>query len=43
MMEANGLRCACAEKPIALCIELETELEAMKAELEKLRKSHEPE
>jgi hypothetical protein len=36
MMEANGLRCACSEKPIALCIELETELAAVTAENERL-------
>ena len=26
MCAENGMRCACAEKPIELCIELETEL-----------------
>jgi hypothetical protein len=36
MMEANGIRCACSDEPIALCRELEAELEAMKAENERL-------
>jgi hypothetical protein len=36
MLESNGLRCGCAEKPIALCIELETELALLKAENERL-------
>jgi hypothetical protein len=36
MIESNGLRCACSEKPIALCIELETELASLKAENERL-------
>jgi hypothetical protein len=36
MLESNGLRCGCAEKPIALCRELATELNALKAENERL-------
>jgi|LakMenE01Jun11ns_1017448.scaffolds.fasta_scaffold9740659_4 hypothetical protein len=32
MLEANGLRCACAEKPIDLCVQLERELTAVTAE-----------
>jgi hypothetical protein len=36
MLESNGLRCGCAEKPIALCRELATELDALKAENERL-------
>jgi hypothetical protein len=36
MLESNGLRCGCAEKPIALCRELATELDALTAENERL-------
>jgi hypothetical protein len=36
MLESNGLRCGCAEKPIALCRELATELDTLKAENERL-------
>jgi len=36
MLESNGLRCGCAEKAIDLCYELEAELEALKAENDRL-------
>ena len=36
MLESNGLRCGCAEKAIDLCYELEAELDALKAENERL-------
>jgi len=32
MLEVNGLRCACAEKPIDLCVQLERELADVTAE-----------
>ncbi len=38
MLEANGIRCACSEKPIALCRELERELNAVIAERDKLQR-----
>lgn len=37
MLETMGLRCSCSEKPIALCHELEKELEAMIASIGVLR------
>ena len=37
MLEVNGLRCGCAEKPIDLCEQLERELAAVSAEREHIR------
>jgi len=36
MCESYGLRCACAEKAINFCCELETELAAAKADTDRL-------
>lgn len=36
MCESYGLRCACAEKAINFCCELETELVAVKADTDRL-------
>jgi len=36
MLDTLGTRCPCAEKPIALCHELEAELEVVRAENERL-------
>lgn len=38
MCVENGLRCKCADKPIALCIDLETELAAITKERDELQR-----